>query len=56
MVAICDHLAKLRLSKVLPYGFTEHGAIWAANVLVSPQTVEMCIFVTGAFVRIRTHA
>jgi hypothetical protein len=28
-----DHLAKLKFSKALPYAFTEHGAIQAANVL-----------------------
>ena len=33
VVANCDHLAKLKFSKVLPYAFTEHGAIQAANVL-----------------------
>lgn len=36
VVANCDHLAKLKFSKVLPYAFTEHGAIQAASVLVTP--------------------
>nr|MDP2191033.1 ORF6N domain-containing protein [Rhodoferax sp.] len=27
VVANCDHLAKLKFSKALPYAFTEHGAI-----------------------------
>ena len=27
VVAICDHLQKLRFSPALPYAFTEHGAI-----------------------------
>lgn len=27
VVAICDHLAKLKFSPVLPNAFTEHGAI-----------------------------
>jgi len=53
VVANCDHLAKLKFSKVLPYAFTEHGAIQAANVLASPQAVEMGIFVVRAFVRMR---
>jgi ORF6N domain len=56
VVANCDHLAKLRFSKVLPYAFTEHGAIQAANVLASPQAVEMGIFVVRAFVRMRELA
>jgi hypothetical protein len=33
VVTNCDHLAKLKFSKSLPYAFTEHGAIQAANVL-----------------------
>ena len=30
VVANCDHLAKLKFSKALPYAFTEHGATKAA--------------------------
>jgi hypothetical protein len=56
VVANCDHLAKLKFSKVLPYAFTEHGAIQAANVLASPQAVEMGIYVVRAFVRMRELA
>ena len=56
VVANCDHLGKLKFSKVLPYAFTEHGAIQAANVLASPQAVEMGIFVVRAFVRMRELA
>ena len=56
VVANCDHLVKLKFSKVLPYAFTEHGAIQAANVLASPQAVEMGIFVVRAFVRMRELA
>ena len=56
VVANCDHLAKLKFSKGLPYAFTEHGAIQAANVLASPQAVEMGIFVVRAFVRMRELA
>ena len=56
VVANCDHLAKLKFSKVLPYAFTEHGAIQAANVLATPQGVEMGIFVVRAFVCIRELA
>jgi hypothetical protein len=35
VVTNCDHLRRLRFSPVLPYAFTEHGAIMAANVLNS---------------------
>jgi hypothetical protein len=53
VVANCDHLQKLKFSKVLPYAFTEHGAIQAANVLTSAQAVEMGIYVVRAFVHLR---
>lgn len=43
VVANCDHLNKLKFSKVLPLGFTEYGAIQAANVLNSTRAVEMGI-------------
>lgn len=41
---------------MLPYAFTEHGAIQAANVLTSPQAVELGIFVVRAFVCMRELA
>jgi len=39
--------------KYTPYAFTEHGAIMAANVLNSPQAIQMSVFVVRAFVRMR---
>jgi hypothetical protein len=39
--------------KHLPYVFTEHGAIMAANVLNSAQAVQMSVFVVRAFVKMR---
>jgi hypothetical protein len=39
--------------KYLPYAFTEHGAIQAANVLNSQRAVEMGIYVVRAFVKLR---
>jgi hypothetical protein len=39
--------------KYLPYVFTEHGAIMAANVLNSPHAISMSVFVVRAFVRLR---
>ena len=53
VVAKCDHLEKLKFSKVLPYAFTEHGAIMAASVLNSPQAAEISIFIVRAFVKLR---
>jgi len=56
VVTSCDHLAKLKFSKSLPYAFTEHGAIQAANVLASARAVEMGIYVVRAFVRLKEAA
>ncbi len=53
VVTNCDHLAKLKFSRSLPFVFTEHGAIQAANILSSPQAIEMGIYVVRAFVRLR---
>jgi len=39
--------------KYLPYAFTEHGAIMAANVLNSPGAVQMSVFVVRAFLKMR---
>ena len=39
--------------KYLPYAFTEHGAIMAANVLSSPQAVAMSVYIVRAFVQQR---
>lgn len=51
VVAICDHLTKLKFSPVLPYAFTEHGTIMAASVLNTPRAIETTVFVVRAFVR-----
>ena len=39
--------------RTLPYAFTEHGAIMAANVLKSDAAVEMSVHVVRAFIRLR---
>lgn len=39
--------------KYLPYAFTEHGAVMAANVLRSKRAVEASIYVVRTFVRLR---
>lgn len=56
VVTNCDHLSKLKFSKVLPFAFTEHGAIQAANVINSEQAVEIGVYVVRAFVRLRELA
>ena len=56
VVTNCDHLKNLKFSRTLPYAFTEHGAIQAANVLASAQAVEMGIYVVRAFVHLREAA
>ena len=48
---------RFKFSKALPFAFTAHGAIQAANVLASSQAVEMGIYVVRAFVQLRkAHA
>ncbi len=46
-------LKRGRHIKYLPYAFTEHGAIMAANVLNSPEAIRMSVFVVRAFVKMR---
>ncbi len=53
VVTNCDHLQRLKFSPVLPWAFTEHGAIMAANVLNSARAVAVSIVVVRAFVRLR---
>lgn len=36
-----------------PNAFTEHGTIMAANILNSPQAVQMSVFVIRAFIKMR---
>jgi len=44
-----------RYRKYLPYAFTEHGALMAANVLNSERAVEMSVYVIRAFIRMRAE-
>jgi len=39
--------------RTLPYAFTEHGAVMAANILKSPHAVQISVFVVRAFVKMR---
>lgn len=40
--------------RTLPYAFTEHGAVMAANILRSDRAVQMSVFVVRAFIEMRT--
>lgn len=40
-------------AKYLPYAFTEHGAVMAANVLNSQVAIEASILIVRAFIRMR---
>lgn len=39
--------------KYLPYAFTEHGAVMAANVIRSKRAIAMSVYVVRAFVKLR---
>lgn len=39
--------------KYLPFAFTEHGALQAANILNSAHAVKMSVFVIRAFIKMR---
>lgn len=56
VVTSCDHLARLKFAKSLPFAFTEHGAIQASNLLNTSQEIEMGIYVVRAFVHLREDA
>jgi hypothetical protein len=53
VVANCDHLQNLKFSPVLPFVFTEHGAVMLASVLNSQTAVEASILVVRAFIQLR---
>ena len=39
--------------RYLPYAFTEHGAVMAANLVNSERAVAMSVYVVRAFVKLR---
>jgi phage regulator Rha-like protein len=39
--------------RFLPNAFTEHGALMAANVLNSPQAIQISVALIAAFIRLR---
>ena len=53
VVTNCDHLYRLKFSPTLPYAFTEHGAIMAANILNSDRAIKASVNVVRAFVKLR---
>jgi hypothetical protein len=53
VVTNCDHLSRLKYSKVRPYAFTEHGALMVANVLSSEEAVKMSLYVVRVFIKQR---
>jgi len=53
VVANCDHLQRLKFSVVLPFAFTEHGAVMLASVLNTPVAIAASLHVVRAFVRLR---
>jgi hypothetical protein len=42
-----------RNPRYVPYAFTEHGAVMAANILRSTKAIQMSVFVVRAFIRMR---
>ena len=39
--------------KYVPYAFSEHGALMAANILSSPRAIAMSLYIIRAFVKMR---
>lgn len=56
VVTNCDHLENLKYSATLPYVFTEHGTVMAANLLNSPKAVDVSVYIVRAFVELRKAA
>ena len=52
-IAILKTDGRGKRTKYLPWVFTEHGALMAANVLRSPQAVQMSLYLIRAFVALR---
>jgi phage regulator Rha-like protein len=48
-----EHLSPLKYSPVLPYVFTEHGAVMLASVLNSDKAIEVNIQIVRVFTQIR---
>lgn len=53
VVAICDHLTRIRFSSTNPYAFTEHGTIMLASILNTPLAIQTSVLIVRAFVKLR---
>lgn len=53
VVTKCDHLKTLKYSTVLPYVFTEYGAVMLASVLNSERAIEVNIQIVRIFTQMR---
>jgi hypothetical protein len=53
LVANCDHLQTLKFSPVLPYVFTEYGAVMLASVLNSERAIKVNIQIVRIFTKMR---
>lgn len=53
VVAICDHLKRLRYSPYLPFVFTEYGAVMLASVLNSERAIIVNIQIVRVFTSLR---
>ncbi len=48
-----EHLSILKFSSVLPYVFTEHGAVMLASILNSDKAIKVNIQIVRVFIQIR---
>lgn len=53
VVANCDHLQSLKFSQFLPYVFTEHGTMMAANILNSDKAIGVSVRIIETYVKMR---
>ncbi len=53
LILMFEHLDSLKYSTVMPYVFTEHGAVMLASVLNSDQAIAVNIQIVRVFTRIR---
>jgi len=56
VVAICDHLERLKYRPTLPYAFTEQGVAMLASVLNSQKAIDVNIQIMRAFIQLRNYA
>ena len=54
VITNCDNLSNIKYYRGLPFASTEHGALMAATILKTEQSVRVSLFVIRAFVKLRT--